>query len=187
MTSNFDEAFDYVIKTETSQFTNDPDDSGGPTKWGITKKSFEAWVGHPVDVSEIKAISEVVARDFYLQQYWQKNACDLMRSQPIAVTIFDTSVLYGTFTSAMITQKVLNRLGTKVVVDGHIGPTTRRWLEMVDSDAFICEFREFLLFRISAIIAASPKDLKYREGWMNRANRLLTLCNNDSLIKSKLT
>ena len=45
--SNFDKSFDLVIAKEGG-WVNNPADPGGETNLGVTKATWEAWLGHPV-------------------------------------------------------------------------------------------------------------------------------------------
>ena len=61
MTLGFQLAFNYLLGDEGHKFTNDPDDSGGPTKFGITKKAYEAYWKCSATDEQIENMTEQTA------------------------------------------------------------------------------------------------------------------------------
>ena len=85
MKTAFDKAFDFVLTYEGG-YSNDPDDPGGVTKYGISKRY------HPnVDVENL-TIDE--AKDIYRREYWTLSGCEQLTPQ-VAVVVFDTAVNCG--------------------------------------------------------------------------------------------
>jgi lysozyme family protein len=67
----------FILKWECSwpedqsgQYSNDPDDPGGETKWGIDKRSSPD--------QDIKNLTLEKALQIYYTQYWQANGCENM-------------------------------------------------------------------------------------------------------------
>jgi len=88
----FEMAVNFTLQWETGGdmvkggYHCDPNDPGGATKWGISKRA------HPE--LDIKNLSLDEAKQIYFNEYWGATpACKLF--YPSAVTIFDTSVLCG--------------------------------------------------------------------------------------------
>ncbi len=98
-----------------------------------------------------------------------------MSNLAIAVCIFDSGVLYGVGTVALLTQEVLSSFGAVLKFDGILGDKSIGFLNIAEGGPFIKAFVGLLLKRIDKIIADNPKDEKYRNGWTARANRLLAL------------
>lgn len=171
----FNSALAYLFKDEGSSYTDDPDDSGGPTKWGVTLKAYSQFMGRPVDPEEIRALTIEQVSPFYEDRYWEAMLCDKMRDAGTAIAIFDTGVLSGTSAAQVIAQQALVLCGAELTMDGIIGPTTVELLNQVPRAKFLSSFTSILLRRIDDIIARRPKDEKFRKGWINRAQRLLTL------------
>lgn len=120
--TGFDKAFQATIGHEGG-YVNDPDDPGGETKYGISKRSYP-----DVDISSL-TISE--AKEFYRKDYWEKQSCHLLEDWPdVAAEIFDTSVNMGVGRGGKIFQEALNlanrneRDYQNIVVDGAIGAKT---------------------------------------------------------------
>lgn len=81
----FYEALRFTIPHEGG-YVNDPDDPGGETKWGISKRY------HP-DV-DIKNLEPEEAAEIYYNEYWCPAGCMQLPS-PLSVLMFDTAVLFG--------------------------------------------------------------------------------------------
>lgn len=173
--SSFERSFAYLIKDEGTKFTDDPRDAGGATKFGVTKKSYESWLGRGVEKVDIMNLTLEDAGKFYAERYWAPLSCGEIGSQAVATCLFDSGVLYGISTCAMLAQKALNRCGFLVTVDASIGPSSVDALNSVKDDAFLKAFSDLLLERIDGIIKLRPEDEAFRKGWTARAKRLLTL------------
>lgn len=117
--AQFDEEFDKVILAEGG-YVNDPDDAGGETYLGISRKNNPKWVGWEViDAEKKKGLKNITARLkkntaltnstklLYKQNYWDVLELDDIPSQSIAHELFDTCVNCGKATAIRIAQQVL--------------------------------------------------------------------------------
>jgi len=118
----FDEAFKQTIGHEGG-YVNDPDDKGGETKFGISKRSYPN--------EDIRNLTLERAKEIYYNDFWLKQSCHLMEGfTDISIEIFDTSVNMGRGKGAKIFQEALNlsnrneRDYKDIAVDGGIGPKT---------------------------------------------------------------
>lgn len=123
----FEQSFVKVIGVE-GRYSNNPNDSGGETMYGITKKIAVAnGYTHPM-----KDMPLSVAKVIYKKQYWDINRLDEVHalSPRIAHELFDTGVNMGTATAASFLQRWLNALNRgesdfgDIEVDGQVGPIT---------------------------------------------------------------
>ena len=90
MNSNFDKAFDLVMKSEGG-YVNDPSDRGGETNLGVTIAAWGAYLGRNIQPGEMKALTKEQVKPFYKQMYWDKVKCgDLPKGVDYAV--FDFAV-----------------------------------------------------------------------------------------------
>lgn len=183
--NNFDLAFNYLISFDEGQkYTNDPDDAGGPTKYGITLRIYQQFYDKNATADDVQNMSADQARAIYLSLWWNALDCPKMSTPSIAIAIFDTAVLYGIRTAALIAQKALSSIGGfDLKFDGVIGDKSVNFLNMVKGDEFLEMYRGLVLNRIDEVIEKFPRNQKYRDGWTKRADRLLTLNDNDFLIK----
>lgn len=184
----FDFAFNYLMGDEGRTYTNDPRDSGGPTKFGITLNTYAAFLKRVVSPEEIENLSEEDARYFYFWEYWIKLQCDEIKTPGIAICIFDCAVLYGDNPAVIIAQKAISLLtGATLKFDGVVGDMTLKLLSSVKEELFLKTYQVLVLKRIDNVIAAHPKDEAFRRGWTRRADRLLTLNGVEHLINGTET
>lgn len=83
--NDFDKAVEFTLEWEGG-YTNDLDDPGGETNWGISKKA------HP-DL-DIFNLTREQAVEIYREEYWKGAFCDTY-SWPLNLVIFDTAVNCG--------------------------------------------------------------------------------------------
>ena len=81
MRQNFNSAFEIVIGLEGAP-TNDPDDPGGYTIWGLSSK-------YNPGVDENTTLEQ--AKDVYLFKYWVPAGCDTAPF-PLDICLFDAKV-----------------------------------------------------------------------------------------------
>ena len=175
---SFDKAFAYLLGDEGHRYVNDPKDRGGPTKYGITKETYEAFYSRPATETEIENMDEATARQIYHGMFWLPIELDSLVDENIAIAIFDCAVLYSPKVSVMMAQKAMRTAGRSLDVDGVMGPVTLSMLNNITTFLFMTVFRGQILAKIDSIVATYPDDIKFRDGWVNRANRLLTLVSN---------
>jgi lysozyme family protein len=135
---NFTKAMQFISKwewmdKEDGAYTDHPQDPGGETKWGISKK------GHP-DL-DIKNLKKNDAYFIYYTQYWLPMECD-SHEFPMACVLFDTAVNMGvgkakTFQEASTTLQEYFEL------------RTRRYLELASRNSKLKVFRNGWLRRVN--------------------------------------
>lgn len=174
----FRAAFEYSLKNEGG-FVNDPADTGGPTKWGITLKTLTSWRGSVCTVLDIQNLTVEEAMDIYYSRYWLVAGCDRMNYPAISTAIFDMSVVMGPQSAVLWAQIAINEAlppGTPLISeDGVMGPRALLALARIEPEAFLQAYHSLLLKRLADIIKSHPTDIKFQNGWNNRVDRLLTL------------
>jgi lysozyme family protein len=83
--NNFKRSLEFTLKWEGG-YVNNPNDPGGETKWGISKRAYP-------DV-DIKNLSAERAAEFYYRDYWQRAGCGGI-AFPLCTCVFDTAVNCG--------------------------------------------------------------------------------------------
>ena len=156
----FDAAFNYTMPFEGwSACTNDPDDPGGLTKYGISK------VNHPeVDVANLSLEG---AKAIYRKHYWNPIKGDQIASGRVAIKFFDMAVNMGVKQATKLVQEALGDMGCSVAVDGVMGSKTLEALNGVDDDVLFV----FLVPLLEAFYRGLGKP-KYIKGWLRRARTL---------------
>ena len=170
-----------VLQREGSKFTDDPKDSGGPTRWGITQTVLSKWRGTKVYAEDVANLTKVEARAIYFARYVDAPGfrAVLTISPSIAEELIDTGVNTGPARATEMLQRALNALNRgqydypDVKVDGDCGPATVAALQ-----AFIA-FRKaegitVLLRALNALqgefyislAERRPKDEEFLYGWL---------------------
>lgn len=121
--ANFDKEFDKLILAEGG-YVNDPDDAGGETYLGISRKANPQWRGW-VYIDEVKKANKNAsnskltsilksndnitksAKRLYKNMYWDIIDLDDIPSQKIAHQLFDTAVNCGVSRAIRIAQQVV--------------------------------------------------------------------------------
>ena len=142
-------------------YVNDPDDPGGETKYGISKRSYP-------DL-DIAGLTESQARDIYYGDWWLKLRCPSIQGDRIAQKYLDTSVNVGKTAGTQILQRALREVGQPVTVDGKIGPQTIGAANKANPDALLAAMRRLQAEHYESLIRRNPKLAKFRRGWMARA------------------
>lgn len=128
-----------VIARESEKYTNDPNDAGGPTKFGITQRTLSDFRHYPMTAADVQALTKSEALTIYRWLYVEKPGFDRLLSAvtlspAIAEKCIDAGVLCGTQRSVEWLQRLLNALNRQGVdypdipVDGDCGPATARAL-----------------------------------------------------------
>jgi lysozyme family protein len=99
----------------------DPDDPGGETKFGISRRSFPE--------VDIKALTIEQAADYYRRHYWDCLLLDEFKDPALAGKLFDLAVNCGCKRAALLVQEAVSILRTAaglpgIAIDGKIGPQT---------------------------------------------------------------
>ncbi|MDH5517097.1 MAG: hypothetical protein OEY36_04645 [Gammaproteobacteria bacterium] len=104
-------------------FVNHPDDRVGATKYDFTEKTLSAYLGHAVLTSEVKSLSENVARDIYERNYFIAPGINRL-PEPVQAFIFDCAVNHGSRRAIKFIQSVCNQAGytPSLSEDGTMGP-----------------------------------------------------------------
>lgn len=108
--ADFDTAYDRVMGHEAG-YVNDPNDPGGETKWGISKRSYPH--------VDIKGLTREDARAIYRRDFWQRIRADKL-ADGVAFQLFDFAVNSGMETAIRYLQRAL-----LVADDGHWGPRSQ--------------------------------------------------------------
>lgn len=120
---NFDIAFDRLMGHEGG-YVNDPDDPGGETKWGVSKRSYPHL--------NIKELTRDGAKEIYRRDFWDRIHGDRLHDG-VAFQVFDFAVNSGIDTAVRYLQRALG-----VADDGHWGPVSQAAADaMSESDTIM--------------------------------------------------
>ena len=159
MKENYQNCLEIILHHEGS-YVNHPEDPGGETNLGVTKRVYEEWGG----TKDMKDLLVEDVAPIYEKNYWGRLKCDDIPSG-IDLCVFDFGVNAGTGRSAKYLQRMI---GT--VADGGIDPNTLRTLgEYIDEHGLEATIRGFQEARQSYYEKLSTFKT-FGRGWTRRVN-----------------
>lgn len=165
--NQFEQCLGFVLKWEGSVFTDDPDDHGGATRYGIIQREYDRYrqtIGKPLQSVEAIAMDEV--RTIYRSQYWVALQCEATPI-PLDLVLLDTGILMGVGRSARLLQEALG-----IHVDGVIGKDTRSAITGADPATLARDVMDLREQRLRVIVEHDATQQKFLKGWLNRLNDL---------------
>ena len=167
-------------------YVNDPDDPGGATKRGVTIGTMRALgldlTGDGrVTPADVKRLTVDQAREIFVEHYFKRPR---IAELPAALhaTVFDMQVNAGN-NAVRILQRLLNKMGQSIAVDGVIGPRTIAAAQAAAqsapdliADAYGIERRNYY-YALADRRPASRKYARRRDGgkggWIRRAEEFI--------------
>ncbi len=156
MEINLEIGLDLVFRWEGG-YTNDPDDPGGATKWGIALNRIGRTLG--MRKKDIQGLTLKDAQDIYVKNYWQSCHCDHL-PPGLDVAVFDCSVNQGPTRAKKLLQRAL-----QAKIDGIMGPKTMEAAS--DAAGNTSVLGDFCVYR-ALHYSGLGKFFKYGKGWFRR-------------------
>lgn len=170
----FENAIEYVLEREGSEFVNNPRDPGNATKFGITLRTLKQW-SPSANTEDVKALTQDGAKIIYRKLYWPNAPYEKLVSQDIANYLFDCAVNMGLAAGVKIAQRALMAVNGKynyVKDDAVLGQATLSALNDVNNIAnskLLIAMRSERAGYYREILAKNPLEIVFAKGWMQRA------------------
>ncbi len=155
--TRFQRWFAWLLRWEGTKYTNDPDDPGGATKYGIDQRS------HPKE--DIRNMTRERAATIYWNEYWTRCRAHEMPAR-VGEVVANIAVNAGHGRASRWLQAAVG-----AAQDGVIGPVTLKLTWQANRDTLV----RALLDRTEAhyrSIAKGSRLAKFLKGWLNRNNSL---------------
>ena len=139
-------------------YSKDPDDAGGETKFGISKRAFPD--------TNILDLTKADAVKIYWEFYWKKFKIEMLPEHLHGIT-FDMVVNKGR-RGIKILQEAANDKNIKdklITVDGRMGRMTAEACQKLEIDRVVA----FNVLHYSKIVQKKPSQMKFWYGWFRRA------------------
>jgi len=154
--TSFDQVIEQVFKHEGG-YVNDPDDPGGETKYGISKRAFPD--------ENIKKLTHKRAAKLYYDHYWIPSKVNLLPDSLRAI-YFDMAVNMGIKRAVTILQKACNHKNkVSIKVDGRMGNNTAKSARILEPE----RLRSYRVKYYAEVVSRKPVLEKYWFGWYRRA------------------
>jgi lysozyme family protein len=131
--NDFKECLDLVLKSEGG-WVNNSQDPGGETNFGVTKRVWEEYVGHPVE--SLKKLTKEEVAPLYEQKYWRPCYGEVL-PRGLNLVVFSMGVNAGPGRSVKLLQQSIG-----CVPDGIIGSKTRELICASNCATLIAKFSE---------------------------------------------
>lgn len=148
-------ALDYIQEIE-GDVVDDPDDAGGHTRYGVTKRAWESYSDE-----DFEAVDRTKARQFFRDEYIRAPGIDQL-PDGVGVMLASLSVNAGPQRAIKLLQDVAG-----VEQDGRLGPKTLEAAGRVKPEA--------LKKRVDAYyqsIAKRGNNQKFLKGWLRRSREV---------------
>ena len=158
MPSNFINCLNLLIKSE-GKFDDNSRDPGGATMYGVTKETWQSWIGHSVSEKDMKNLTIEQVAPLYEQRYW-KPYCDSL-PRGLDFLVFSMGVNAGSGRSIKLLQTSLG-----LVPDGVIGPRVLDKLRTINIADAISKYSD----ERRAYYSSLKLFPLFGKGWINRCN-----------------
>lgn len=138
---DFDDMLKFVLKWEGG-YSDDADDSGGATKWGITHAAYESYMNDKN--ADVRNMTKDQMKEIYKNNYYIASGADKIEDKKLALAVFDTAVNMGVGRAKQLLKQS----------DGDFN----KFMNLRKD-----KYREF---------ASHGNQGKFLAGWLNRANDL---------------
>ena len=153
----FSIAIEFILVEEGGYTPGLPNDPGGETNFGISKRSYPNL--------NIKALTADMAREIYRRDFWDALKLSELPLK-VAVIVLDSAVNQGPQTAIKILQVALG-----VAADGVLGPTTTKKAWTTTSGPLLQTIAAGRAIRYSI----APNFVTWGPAWMRRLFRIYTI------------
>jgi lysozyme family protein len=150
--TNFEKCISIILRNEGGD-VNDPDDPGGETNYGISKRAYPNL--------DIKNLTIEQAKAIYLRDYWNPISLDHVWNVDNALQIFDFAVNAGLRKSVRTAQQI-----TGITIDGIMGNMTLGKINTCSD--FLDKFKTARIDFYKSIAVGNKQ--KFLKGWIKRVN-----------------
>lgn len=155
----FERAIESVFQNEGGA-VNDPNDPGGATRYGISKRSYPGL--------DLDFLTKEQAKSIYYEDFWKPYPYDIMPWEDLAIKVFDLSVTMGSKKAHELLQQALNEMGKQLSIDGILGRETLQALKESSEDMIMEAFQDKAKNYYTTLCAKRPRLKKFLNGWLNR-------------------
>jgi lysozyme family protein len=157
--STFEAAVEVLFKHEGG-YSDDAQDAGGATKYGISAKSFPTL--------DIPNLTKDQALDIYRTLYWSPKYAEI-HDQRLATELFEACVNMGATQAITLLQRAIQRAGGRCTVDGIFASKTLSAIYAVDAQELLDEYKTEEIIYYVKLAEAKPENKKFIRGWVKRA------------------
>lgn len=159
MKDNFDLCLTHLLAHEGG-FVNNAHDPGGMTNLGVTRKTWQEWIGKPASESDMRALTPELVAPLYKKRYWMACGADVLQSG-LDNCVFDCAVNSGPAFAVKILQRIIG-----VADDGVVGRDTAKRVNSLPTAELVDRYCATRL----AFMQKLPTFNVFGKGWTKRVN-----------------
>lgn len=170
--NEFNAAVDFTLRSE-GVLSNNPNDSGGLTKFGVTQATWTAYLSHVAGgVSLPRSVAQITvdqAIDCYHIVFWNETGIVTLPRE-LQGPAFDCAVNSG---PALAIKAIQSAVG--VTADGQLGPATLAKVTTLQPSALRKVRNDAVTYRLifdADLVQHNAKDVTFIEGWVRRVTKL---------------
>lgn len=167
----FQQAIKVVLMHEGG-YSNDANDNGGPTKYGISLRYLRLEEHDPkLDKNDIIKLTKTEADNIYLKDWWDKYHFVLVVDNYLSTKLMDVAVNMGGGEMALIAHRAINDVSKKnLPINTSFDIQTINMINALEVDLMKKAIRyECTQFYLN-IIKRNPHLSAFKNGWLARAN-----------------
>lgn len=153
------EKFIAIILEHEGGIVDDPDDLGGLTNMGITKRRYP-------DL-DIKNLTVGQAKQLYFDDFYRPLNLHYVRNDLLALHIFDMAVNAGKKTAVKLLQELLSGIEP----DGKIGPLTSQAIYYAEQSVDLVDAYIAKRYQRYYTVSTYRNNKKFLKGWINRVKK----------------
>lgn len=165
MITNWDRAFDLVLKSEGG-YVKDNADNGGETNLGVTRAAWGEYKGRPIRDGEMRALTRDMVKPFYKARYWDRVRGDDLPAG-IDYAVFDFAVNAGPGRAAKSLQRAVG-----VAEDGILGPATMAAVQRANAAEVLAQFSAAKESFYKGLVDRDPAQRRFIKGWLARVDQV---------------
>lgn len=143
-------------------YVDNPNDAGGETKYGISKRSYPS--------VDIKNLTLEQAKAIYKRDFWDNQAYSQIEDIELASKVFDLGVNMGTKNAVILLQRALKANGFKTLEDdGVYGSATEEALRNADAKKLLIALRSEAAGYYRRLVVSNQSQKVFLKGWLSRA------------------
>lgn len=175
--ADFNLYFPKLMDYEGTSYENDPLDSGGCTKMGLTlddivEANLDLNNDNKFTCDDVKLLTLEKANFIFKKLYWNFFKADLINNQSLAELIVDGGINQGRLLTAKYAQNAAN-----VTPDGIVGNNTLHALNTGNQQLIFDKIFAYRKQRYFNIVAANPSQKRFLNGWLIRLNKQIFVPN----------
>ncbi len=156
----FNHAVEFMLAYEGG-YSNDFDDDGGETKFGISKRTYPH--------IEISTLTEHQAREIYRRDFWESKFYKDIKNIHISAKVFDMAVNMGSSVACRLVRRALRATGFAVEESDSCDMTITKMLNQSKSPDILAALKSEAAGYYRMLGMANTKNEKFVKGWVKRA------------------